>query len=410
MLIERSALIVLFAVVVAACGPGSDTNSADTSSSAAGAGVEPKVAVGGGSVADDAPSGELNTARPEFRWPSVEEAEQYRIVVRDAGGNGYERVLDAVDANCQASDGSCGAATSLEYFDNDLTWFVESTVDGVAGPTSGALSITTPVSPHMQPIKSNTGICEGWASIAYDKYVALNNTWNSKSLTSEDWSQIMHVTENADGSVQSSWTYDWLGRNDAGKGGQYEVKAYPQVFYGPKLGTHVSGSKEETGLPELVRDLPEFKVAYDFTEADTRAERNVALESFFHDSCRIQGPCDDVDNRAYEMMIWVSNPERRTPGDLALTGVLIDNKKWNVYIKPRSNKQYIAFTAQSPSTSGVLDWKSFVDWTVQWTADRGEALGINKLEPDYCMGAIEMGAEIWWGRGTFTINRFEVTR
>lgn len=407
MLIERSALIVLFAVALAACGERSDTDSSDIDSSGTNSSITDTSVSG---VADDAPSGELNTARPEFRWPSVDEAEQYRIVVKDADGNGYERVLDEADANCKTAEDSCGATTSLAYFDNDLTWFVESTVNGVAGPTSGALGITTPVSPRMQPIKSNTGVCEGWAAVAYGKYAALNNTWNSKSLNSDNWSQVMQITENVDGSVQSSWVYDWLGKNDAGKRGQFEVKAYPQVFYGPKLGTHVSGSKEETGLPELVRDLPEFKVAYSFTETDTRAERNVALESFFHDSCRIQGPCDEVDNRAYEMMIWVSNPARRTPGDLARTGVLIDNNKWNVYIKPRSNKQYIAFTAQTPSTSGVLDWKSFVDWTVQWTGENAEVHGINKLELDYCMAAIEMGAEIWWGQGTFTVNRFEVTR
>lgn len=182
------------------------------------------------------------------------------------------------------------------------------------------------------------------------------------------------------------------------------------MFYGPKLGTHVSGSKEETGLPELVRNLPEFVVTYDFSETGTDAERNVALESFFHDSCNIQGPCDDVDNRAYEMMIWVNNPDIRTPGDLAVSGVMVDDKLWDVYIKPRSDKHYIAFTAQTPSTSGTINWKRFVDWTQQWTSENADTLQIDKLDPDFCMAAIEMGTEMWWGQGTFTLNKFEVTR
>jgi len=189
----------------------------------------------------------------------------------------------------------------------------------------------------------------------------------------------------------------------------YDVKAYPEVLYGPKLGTHVSGSKAETGLPEKVKDLPEFKVEYAYRETGNVAGRNVALESFFHDSCNIAGPCDPVDNRAYEMMIWVDNPAERTPGDLALTGVMIDNRLWDVYIKPRSNKHYIAFTAQNPQSSGTINWKRFVDWTQQWTTENSARLQIDALSPEYCMGAIEIGTEMWWGAGTFALDRFKVT-
>lgn len=413
-MIKRLLITVLSAVALSACNGGSsgttdvgDTTAGTTAGETTG-GETTSGTTGGGTDAA-APSGLLDTARPDFVWPAVAGAEQYKIVVQDVNGNGYERILDPVAAGCQTGEGDCVASTALGYFDNDLTWFVESTVNGAAGPASSPIAITTPVSPNMQPIKSNTGSCEAWPSVAYDKYVVLNNSWNSKVMTNDNWSQIINVTENADGSVTSSWTYDWLTESDAGQFGEFEVKAYPEVLYGPKLGTHVSGTKEETGLPELVRNLPEFVVTYDFSETDTDAERNVALESFFHDTCSIQGPCDEVDNRAYEMMIWVNNPTIRTPGDLALTGVMIDNKLWNVYIKPRSNKQYIAFTAQTPSTSGVINWKRFVEWTEQWTAENSAELEINVLDPDFCMGAIEMGTEMWWGQGTFTVNKFEVT-
>ena len=107
--------------------------------------------------------------------------------------------------------------------------------------------------------------------------------------------------------------------------------------------------------------------------------------------------------------IWVANPSIRTPGDLALTGVMIDNQLWNVYIKPRSNKHYIAFTAQNETTSGTLNWKRFVDWTAEWTAANAEALEIDVLDPDFHMGAIEIGTEMWWGEGTFTLNKFDVS-
>ena len=351
------------------------------------------------------PVGLLSTAQPTFVWPAIANAEQYKIVVSDAGGSGYARALDPMAANCQTGTGTCSAMTNLAYHDNDLSWHVESTVNGAPGPTSQSYSITTPLSENLQPIKSNVGGCEGWASVAYGKYVVLNNSWNSRSINDPNWFQLINVTENANGTITPAWAYDWRGQFD---GDEIAVKAYPEVLYGPKLGTHVSGTKEETGLPEKVRDLPEFVVSYDYSETGN-AERNVALESFFHDSDDIRGPCDEVDNRVYEMMIWVNNPSIRTPGKLALTGVMVDNQLWNVYIKPDSNKHYIAFTAQNPTTSGTLNWKRFVEWTRDWTAANAEERRINVLEPDYYMGAIEIGTEMWWGEGTFTLNKFEVT-
>ena len=109
------------------------------------------------------------------------------------------------------------------------------------------------------------------------------------------------------------------------------------------------------------------------------------------------------------MMIWVNNPTIRTPGSPTLTGVMIDNQLWDVYTKPIETAPYIAFTAQNPSTSGTLNWKRFVDWTVQWTAENAEDLNIAQLKTEFHMGAIEIGTEMWWGSGTFTLNQFEVT-
>ncbi len=351
------------------------------------------------------PVGLLDTAQPEFVWPAVANAEQYKIVVTDSGGSGYARALDPMSANCQTGEGNCRATTNLAYYDNDLTWHVESTVNGAQGPVSDSFSITTPLSENLQPIKSSDGGCEAWAAVAYGKYVVLNNSWNSRAINDQSWFQLINVTENANGTISPAWAYDWRGQFD---GDEIAVKAYPEVLYGPKLGTHVSGTREETGLPAKVSELPEFVVSYDYSETGN-AERNVALESFFHDSDDIRGPCDDDDNRVYEMMIWVNNPSIRTPGKLALTGVMVDNQLWNVYIKPDSNKHYIAFTAQNPTTSGTLNWKRFVDWTRDWTAANAEERRIDVLDPGFHMGAIEIGTEMWWGEGTFTLNNFEVT-
>lgn len=350
------------------------------------------------------PSGNTGTGTPTFSWTAID-ADEYRIVVSDSAGNGYTSSVDPVTAGCQGGSGTCTHTPNLAYFDNHLTWVVQPVIDGSNGTLSNRMSITTPYNPDIQPILSNQGSCEAWPSVAYDKFVVLNNSWNSRTMNRSDWVQKINIDQDANGNIKPTWTYDWLGQYD---GSEIEVKAYPEVIYGSKLGTHVSGTKAETGLPELVRNLPEFTVDYAYSETGS-AERNVALESFFHDSCNITGPCDEVDNRAYEMMIWVNNPSIRTPGTLALTGVMIDNQLWNVYIKPDSNKHYIAFTAQNPSTTGTLNWNRFVDWTETWTAENAEELSIDVLSPDFCMGAIELGTEMWWGAGSFTLDRYNIS-
>ncbi len=348
------------------------------------------------------PSGVLASGTPTFQWRALANAEMYTLAVADSAGNGYAFDIDPLTAGC-AAGGTCSATPDLAYYDNDLTWRVKTTVAGTEGPETQRVSITTPQNINVQPVKS--GQCEAWPSVAYDNFIVLNNSWNSRAMHSSDWTQKIFVHEDTLGNVTPTWTYDWLGQFD---GGEIDVKAYPEVLYGPKLGTHISGTKEETGLPELVRDLPEFVVDYSYTETGN-AERNVALESFFHDSCNIAGPCDEVDNRAYEMMIWVENPSIRTPGQLALTGVMVDNRLWNVYIKPNSNKHYIAFTAQNSQPSGTINWNRFVEWTAAWTAENAEDLGIDVLSPEFCMGAIEFGTEMWWGEGSFTLNQFDVS-
>lgn len=352
------------------------------------------------------PVGVISTGTPVYRWPAVANADKYRLIIRDAGGNGFTHEIDAFAANCQTGTGSCSAQPDTGYFDNFLNWSVQAVVNGASQSVAGPVSFKTPVSPDLQPISSNTGACEAYPAMAYDKYVIVNNIWNARAMYRSGWSQTISLDQVQGSAPVASWKYDWLQESD---GGIYDVKSYPEVVYGNKLGVHISGSKAETGLPEKVVDLQEFKVDYSFTH-DFDAEVNVALESFFHSSCNITGPCDDVDNRIFEMMIWVQNPTVRTPGDLALTGVMIDNKLWDVYIKPRSNKKYIAFTAQTDQSSGTINWNRFVDWTVEWTKNNAEELEINQLSTDYCMGAIEIGTEVFNGKGNFKLDRYNISR
>lgn len=378
---------------------GGASSPVDTGGDSSGGNTTPESnALSGGSA------GLLNTATPQFDWQAVDGADSYQLVMTEAEGNTI--IYNASTAVCSGS--SCSATPTAAYHNNSVTWQIDALNDGSTLQTAASGSYTTPRSFELTPETSNAARCSIWPSISYDNVIVLNNIWNAGQVYTSDWSQTISATESDNSTPVASWNYDWL---EESNGDRTAVKAYPEIIYGNKLGTHVSGSKAQTGLPETVSNLPEFSVDFAFTETlDNNVERNVALESFFHDSCDITGPCDTTDNRAYEMMVWVVNPESNRPGDLAVSGVMIDNRLWDVYIKPRSDKKYIAFTAQTPFDQGTLQWNRFVEWTMQWTAENSEALSINALTPNLCMAAIEMGTELWWGKGSFTLDKFTVSR
>jgi len=351
-------------------------------------------------------AGLLQTATPEFSWTSVDGADAYQLIITEAEGN--EITYNASTSVCAGTN--CSVTPTAAFHNNSINWRVDALSGNNVIQSAANGSYDTPRSFELTPQTSNPSVCTIWPSVSYDDIIVLNNIWNAGQVSSTNWTQSIGATESDTSSPIATWDYDWLGETD---GDRTAVKAYPQIIYGNKLGTHVSASKQVTGLPETVGGLPEFKVEFAFTETlEGDVERNVALESFFHDSCDVTGPCDLNDNRAYEMMIWVVNPDSNKPGTLAATGVMIDNRLWDVYVKQRTDDQvgYIAFAAQTPFTEGTLQWNRFVDYTQQYSNENSAVQGIKKLTPDLCMAAVEMGTELWWGKGSFTLDKFEVTR
>jgi len=352
------------------------------------------------------PEGRLAHQLPAFIWPAHKPASQYQLIIEDESGNRYQHQISAADAGCAGGGERCTATPRIGYPNQWLSWRVNAIVDDKPVRLTAPLSFSTPPDTSLLPVTDNAAVCDVWPTLAYGRYAVLNNIWNAGAMRSDDWQQTIAATQMSDGEIVASWSYDWLAKS---RGTPHAVKAYPEVIYGNKLGTLISGSKEQTGLPERIDRLADFSIDYRYSETGT-AERNVAIESFFHDSCEVTGPCHIEDNRAYEMMVWINNPETWKPGDLAVSDVEIDGHLWDVYIKPRSNKQYIAFTTNTPQTEGRLRWNRFVDWTVQWTTENAKALGISPMTPDLCMGAIEFGTELWSGKGTFTLEHLHITR
>ena len=241
----------------------------------------------------------------------------------------------------------------------------------------------------------NQRSCIPWLEIGYGNYRLQNNTWNSSAVYNNNWSQCIELS-GGPGNYVARWDYNWLPRT---QGDEFAVKSYPQVYYGRKTQYNMSGTVAETGLPVRTDSMPQFWVDYDYSETGT-VERNVALESFFHNSCDAEEY-----NKQFEMMVWVGRPTIRTPGTLATT-ITLGGQEWDVYTNPALGWAYVAFVARQPSNSGRLNWNEFV----YWSRDVGPSFGVPRMNPNSCMGAIEIGTETFWGTGTFTLNRFRVSR
>ncbi len=352
------------------------------------------------------PTGQVDSAQTRFSWPALENASQYQLVVEDEYGNHYQQSVTAQAAGCSDESSDCSAMPEISYYNQTLSWRVDAIVDGVVVPLTHPLKFVTPLNTAVHPATDNASVCDVWPTLVYDRFAVLNNIWNAGTVRSDDWQQTIAAKQSADNAIVASWTYDWLSQS---QGVPQAVKAYPEVIYGNKLGTLITGDKALIGLPERIDKLENFTIDFRYSETGN-AERNVAIESFFHDSCEITGPCHLDDNRAYEMMVWINNPTTWRPGDLAERAVEIDGLLWDVYIKPRSNKSYIAFAANTPQTEGTINWNRFVEWTVDWTTQNAAELRISAMTADLCMGAIEFGTELWSGAGTFTLEQFEVSR
>jgi len=95
-LIKRLFITVLSAVALSACNGGSSgtTDVGDTTA---------------GTTAGETTGGETTSGTTGGGTDAA--AEQYKIVVQDVNGNGYERILDPVAAGCQTGEGDCVAST-----------------------------------------------------------------------------------------------------------------------------------------------------------------------------------------------------------------------------------------------------------------------------------------------------------
>ena len=114
-------------------------------------------------------------------------------------------------------------------------------------------------------------------------------------------------------------------------------------------------------------------------------------------------------------MVWLDRGAERLPAAPRdyVTSAELDGKMYDIYTKP-SDEEYIAFVAQNPTTSGEINWTTFIEWTRTYSHRVNEVFGRGfdtvKLQDDWCMANILLGTEIWWGNGYFQADEWTIHR
>ncbi len=344
----------------------------------------------------------------------------------DTGGNTAGDTAGNTAGDTAGNTGGNAGETSGGSADNG-----ESTVepDRSLPPEDRTRPASGDFSSVMGPIKdnganpfSNEGPQEvhpdrivAWPGLRFGDFLLSNNPWNASAATYDSWYQDITLSPNGD-SVLATVDWDWGASADT-RGSLFNTKAYPEVIYGVKSLGETSGSFATTGLPVEHYDSPVWTIDYGYSVegrksesnsgGGTDSEYNIAIESFYHDSCDIKRDGKETDNQVMEVMVWLkvgdNKPSGQSPHADAFT--TSDGRVFDVYAKS-SNFNYIAYVAREEQTSGTIMYSEVLNDAF----DNASKYGIYQVKDTDCLANILIGTEIWHGAGVFTLEDYQIHR
>lgn len=352
------------------------------------------------------------------------------------GGSGSSDGGDSTGGDSSSTTGTGTGTDASLSLDQPITGTTFVSTMSPIRSSDTQLTLTPSKDENNNPVMNgNCPVVKFHDNLKFGDFILATNAWNFCASSLTDWVQTISVAESG-GKVKPRWDYDWGNESDV-RGAVWLVKSYPEIIYGIKSPNEYSGSSltetpAETGLPARVDNLPFYKIDYAFSsdEYPTRSkefngqtlngERNIAIESFFHE---LGGDCDintlvrngNESNQRFEIMVWLDKGAERLPAaprDYVTTATL-DGKVYDIYTKP-SDKEYIAFVAQNPTASGEINWTTFIEWTRQYSHRVNEVFGQGsntvQMQDSWCMANILLGTEIWWGNGYFQADEWTIHR
>ncbi len=269
--------------------------------------------------------------------------------------------------------------------------------------------------PNEGPQQINATRVASWPGLRYGDFLLSNNPWNASASTYEDRYQSIELNPQGD-DVQAIIDWDWGASADT-NGSVFNTKSYPEVIYGTKSAAERSGTFQETGLPAEHYNMPSWSIEYSYwyegrrsdslSGGGTDSEFNIAIESFYHDSCDIRRTGADTDNQVMEVMVWLKHDQRLPSGDSPhpTPFTTSDGRVYDVYPKS-SNFGYIAYVAQEDRASGTVMYSEILNDA----KDNAAVYGVYEIKDTDCLANILMGTEIWHGAGTFTLSNYKINR
>ncbi len=288
---------------------------------------------------------------------------------------------------------------------------------------AAVINLGTNGSAGSGPVRNSIDQPNNFPRLAMTDYLWVNNAFNFGNSGYADWFQEVSLDANGNGQI-ARLSYDWGNEGDMTNANN--TVAFPEIIYGVKSADEISGTFAQTGLPVTNDELPAtINIDYNYsytqnasssTTADANVDFsgfNVAIESFWHQSCDIKRTGASTDNQVFEMMVWL-HLGKRGPNSEGRNGAIgtfstSDGTTYDVFNKvANGDPNYLAFVAQQESFSGSIPYHEFIE-EVRTNA-QAYGTGVRGLTDSDCLANILMGPEIWYGAGTFSWNNVTITR
>lgn len=273
------------------------------------------------------------------------------------------------------------------------------------------------------PVTNNIDSPNNFPVLAVSDFLWVNNAFNFFNTRFAGWFQEIELTGSS-GNLTPTVRYDW--GTEGALRNQFATVSFPELIYGVKSPGERSASFAATGLPIENSSLPaQINIDYNYTYTQTASSSpntetnedftgfNVAIESFWHDSCNIVRTNSDDDNQVFELMVWLHLGKRGPVGEgrngAAGSFTTSDGRVWDVFSKVdaffrgATVRNYLAFVARDEQSSGTIPYHEFINEARTNAANYGDGAW-RFLQDTDCLANILLGSEIWYGAGSFQWN------
>ncbi len=241
-------------------------------------------------------------------------------------------------------------------------------------PNSGRNTTNVPA-----PQDPETATCEKNAYLRIGAFAVTNNMHGESRLEEGDvYTQCIAIDSVG---FPASWRWDVRTRRPY-------VKGFPQIAFGTNPWTQVATTKQ---LPARFGDLSTLVVEHEVAVAAD------GLYNLAFDLWLTEDDTPHQNERTNEVMIWLDGNIPVGTGKVG--SVSIGGADYDFHVQQfEDGPPLLLFAAHEPRPSGRTDLLEFLRYL--------ESNGY--VSPDVYLSIVELGTEMWWGRGEAIVNEYSV--